>query len=66
MEWLDFNLISGPNDSTRVTKNSRTTIDLAFAIVPCITRIIEQAIFDPYGVGVDLDIGLIKNYKKED
>ena len=46
IDVLEFNLISGPNDSTRVTQNSRTTIDLAFAKFPCTTRIIEHVITD--------------------
>ena len=50
LKLLDFNLISGPNDSTRKTKNSRTTIDLLFANFPCTTETIEHAITDLYGV----------------
>ena len=66
IELLDFNLISGPNDSRRVTQNSQTTIDLAFTSFPCTSTIIEHAITDRYGVEVDFNIGRIKNYEKED
>ena len=50
MKLLDFNLISGPNDSTRNTKNSRTAIDLPFAYFPCTTKTIEHTTTDLYGV----------------
>ena len=66
MELLDFNLISGTNESVRVRQNSRTPTDLIFADFPCTTRNFEHAITDRYGVEVDFNMALIKNYEKED
>ena len=65
MELSDFNLISGPNDSTRVTENSRKTINLAFASFQCTSKINEYALTDHYGVEIDFNIGLIKNAKSK-
>ena len=66
IELLDFNLISGPNDSTRVTQKSQITIDLAFANFPCTSRIFEHAITDHYGVEVDFNIERNKILKTKD
>ena len=65
MELLEFNLITGPNDSTRVTQISRKTIDLVYANFPGTTRFIEHAIFDNYSVEVDFNLRLTKNYEKK-
>ena len=56
-ELLDFNMTSGHSDSTRVTKNSRTTIYSAPQ------KLSEHATTDHYCVEIDLHIDLIKNVK---